>query len=158
MLQAFLSGCFSHMLQQYVPKYFICFSLLLQQVFSCCKLQEFYLDVAYIFTHTLQVYITDVSSILDVCCIQVLHVTCVSYYLESQRTPLKFFETDFWMMNSSAHYTMHFVACSFGTKQWRMQNRIEGGLVSSSFSLHFSSFLHLFFSITLPIFPLVYQL
>jgi energy-converting hydrogenase Eha subunit C len=42
---------FIHMLQQYVPKYFICFSLLLQQVFSCCKLQVFYLDIAYVFTH-----------------------------------------------------------------------------------------------------------
>jgi hypothetical protein len=45
---------FTHMLQQYVLKYFICFSLLLQQVFSYCKLQVFYPDVTYVFTHMLQ--------------------------------------------------------------------------------------------------------
>ena len=32
---------FTHMLQQYIPKCFICSSLMLQQVFSCCKLQVF---------------------------------------------------------------------------------------------------------------------
>jgi len=34
-----VSYVFTHMLQQYVPKCFICFSLLLQQVFLCCKLE-----------------------------------------------------------------------------------------------------------------------
>ena len=57
---------FTHILQQYIPKYFICFSLLLQQVFSCCKC--FYLDGAYIFTHMLQVYVLNVSPVLDICC------------------------------------------------------------------------------------------
>ena len=72
------------MLQQYVSKCFICFSLLLQQVFSCCKLQVFYLDVAYVFTHMLKVYIPDVSSVSDVRCIQVFHVARVSCCSESQ--------------------------------------------------------------------------
>jgi hypothetical protein len=36
-----------------------------------CMLQVFYLDVAYV---SLQVYVTNVSSALDVCCIQVFHV------------------------------------------------------------------------------------
>ena len=75
---------FTHMLQQYVPKYFICFSLLLQQVFSCCKLQVFNLDSAYVFTHMLQVYIPDVSSVLHVCSIQVFYVARVSCCSESQ--------------------------------------------------------------------------
>ena len=44
---------FTHMLQQYVPKCFICFSLLLQQVFSCYNLQVFSLDVSYVFIHML---------------------------------------------------------------------------------------------------------
>jgi hypothetical protein len=59
---------FTYMLQQYTPKYFICFSLLLQQVFSCCKLQVFYLDVAYVFTHMLHVYVPNISPVSDVCC------------------------------------------------------------------------------------------
>jgi hypothetical protein len=44
--------------------------------------------------------------------------------------------------------------------QWRTQNTIEGGadLFFFLFSLHFSSFLHLFFSLTLPIPPLLHQL
>jgi hypothetical protein len=65
-------------------KYFICSSLSLQQVFSYCKLQVFYFDVAYVFTHILQVYVLDVSSISDVCCIQVFHVARVSCCSESQ--------------------------------------------------------------------------
>jgi hypothetical protein len=41
-----------------------------------------------------------------------------------------------------------------------MQNTIEGGadLFFFLFSLHFSSFLHLFFFLTLPIPPLLHQL
>jgi len=35
---------------------------MLQQVFSCCKLQVFYLDVEYIFTHMSQINVPDVSS------------------------------------------------------------------------------------------------
>jgi hypothetical protein len=66
---------FTHMLQQYALKYFIYFSLLLQQVFSCCKLQVFYQDIAYVFTHTLQVYVLNISPILDVCC-NVIHICC----------------------------------------------------------------------------------
>ena len=54
-------------------------------MFSCCKLQVFYLYVAYVshtccsicFTHMLQVY---VSSASDVCCIQVSHVASVSCF------------------------------------------------------------------------------
>jgi hypothetical protein len=57
---------FTHILQQYVPKCFICFSLLLQ-VFSYCKLQVFNLDVAYVFTHMLQVYVLNVSPVSNVC-------------------------------------------------------------------------------------------
>jgi len=34
----------------------------------------------------LQVYVTDVSSVLDIRCIQVFHVTHISYCLESQGT------------------------------------------------------------------------
>jgi hypothetical protein len=72
------------MLQRYIPKYFIYFSLLLQQMFSCEKLQVFYLDVTYDFTHILQVYVLDVSSVSYVCCIQVFHVTRVSCCSDSQ--------------------------------------------------------------------------
>ena len=57
-------------------KCFICSSLPLQQVFSCYKLQVFYLDVAYILSHMLQVYFLYVSSVLDVCCIQVIMLPC----------------------------------------------------------------------------------
>jgi hypothetical protein len=44
-------------------------------------------------------------------------------------------------------------------KQWRTQNTIEGGadLFFFLFSLYFSSFLHLFFSLTLSIPPLLHQ-
>jgi hypothetical protein len=59
-----------HMFHTYVTivysKCFICSSLPLQQVFSC-KLQVFYLDITYIFTHMLQVYFFNISSVLDVC-------------------------------------------------------------------------------------------
>ena len=51
---------------------------------SCCKLQVFYRDVAYVFTHMLQVCFLYVSSISDVCCIQVFHVAYVSCCSESQ--------------------------------------------------------------------------
>jgi hypothetical protein len=64
-------------------KCFSCSNLLSQQVFSCFKLQVFYLDAAYVFTNMLQVYVLDVSSVSDVCCIQVFHVACVSCYSES---------------------------------------------------------------------------
>jgi hypothetical protein len=50
---------------------------------SCCKLQVFYLDVAYIFSHMLQAYVLDISSVLDVCCIQVFLVVRVSCCSES---------------------------------------------------------------------------
>ena len=77
-----------HMFNTYVaivcPKCFICSSLPLQQVFLCCRLQLFYLDVVYVFTHMLQVYVPDVSSVSDVCCIQVFHVGRVSCCSESQ--------------------------------------------------------------------------
>ena len=65
-------------------KYFIYSSLLLQQVFFCCKLQVFYLDVAYVFTHMLEVYFQDVLSVKDICCIQVFHVARVSGCSKSQ--------------------------------------------------------------------------
>ena len=65
-------------------KCFIFSSLPLQQVFSYCKLQiMFYLDVAYVFTHMLQVYVLDVSSVSDVCCIQVFHIAYLSCCSES---------------------------------------------------------------------------
>jgi hypothetical protein len=38
----------SHICYKSCSKCFICFSLMLQQVFSCCKLQVFYLAVAYV--------------------------------------------------------------------------------------------------------------
>jgi hypothetical protein len=41
---------------------------MLEQVISCCKFQVFYLDVVYVFTHMLQVYVSNVSSVSDVCC------------------------------------------------------------------------------------------
>ena len=95
----YVAYVFTHMLQQYFPKFFICLpyvavSVLMLQVacvlsgccicfhtyvasvcfkcFSCFKrmLQVFYLDVAYVFTHMLQVY---VPSVLEVCRIQVFH-------------------------------------------------------------------------------------
>jgi hypothetical protein len=44
--------------------------LLLQQEFSCFKLQVFYQNVAYVFTHMLQVYVPNISYVLDVCCIK----------------------------------------------------------------------------------------
>jgi hypothetical protein len=65
-------------------KCFFCSSLPLQQEFLCCKLQVFYLDIAYVCTHILHVYVPDVSSVLEVRCIQVFYVTCVSCCLESQ--------------------------------------------------------------------------
>jgi hypothetical protein len=65
-------------------KCFICSSLSLEQVFSCCKLQVFYLDVVYVFTHMLQVYFLDVSFVSDVCCIQVFYVARVPCCSESQ--------------------------------------------------------------------------
>jgi hypothetical protein len=70
---------FTHMLQQCVSKCFIYFSLLLQQVFSCCKLQVLYLDVAYVFTHMLQ----SVYSRCFVCFRHMLHssVSCCMCFL-----------------------------------------------------------------------------
>jgi hypothetical protein len=53
-------------------------------MFSYSKLQVFYLDVAYDFTHMLQVYVLDVSSVSYVCCIQVFHVARVLCCSESQ--------------------------------------------------------------------------
>jgi hypothetical protein len=43
---------------------------------SVFMLQVFYLNVTYVFTYMLQVYILDVSSVLDVSCIKcfILHV------------------------------------------------------------------------------------
>jgi hypothetical protein len=40
--------CFTHMLQKYVPNISSVFSLMLQQLFSYCKLQVFYLNIAYV--------------------------------------------------------------------------------------------------------------
>ena len=37
-----------HMLKKYVPNFSSVFSLMLQQVFPCCKLQVFHVDVAYV--------------------------------------------------------------------------------------------------------------
>ena len=53
---------------------------MLQQVFSCCKLQVFYLDVADV-SHTCCVYVPIVSSTSDVCCIQVFHVASIFMFL-----------------------------------------------------------------------------
>jgi hypothetical protein len=53
-------------------KYFICSSL------------PFYLDVAYVFTHLLQVYFPDISSQTYVAFNCFMHVARVSYCLESQ--------------------------------------------------------------------------
>ena len=39
----------------------------------------FYLDVAYVFTHMLQVYIPVISYVLDVCCIQMFFILQVFY-------------------------------------------------------------------------------
>jgi hypothetical protein len=66
------------MLQQYVPKYFSCFSLMLQQVVSCCKLQvSFFLDVSYV-PHTRCKCVFQVFHLFsDVCCIQFFHVVSV---------------------------------------------------------------------------------
>jgi hypothetical protein len=43
-------------------------------VFSRCNLQVFYLNVAYVFTHMLQLYVLNVPSASVVCCIQVFYV------------------------------------------------------------------------------------
>jgi hypothetical protein len=40
--------CFTHTLQKYIPNVSSVFSLMLQQLFSCCKLQVFYLNIAYV--------------------------------------------------------------------------------------------------------------
>jgi hypothetical protein len=58
----------------------ICSSLPLQQVFSCCKLQVLYLDVAYVFTYMLQLYVLDVLAVSDICCIQVFSC-CMCFML-----------------------------------------------------------------------------
>jgi hypothetical protein len=58
------------MLQEYVLNVSSIFSLKLQQVFSCCKLQVFYVDVAYV-ALVIYVYckciVLIVSDALDVC-------------------------------------------------------------------------------------------
>jgi hypothetical protein len=101
MLLAFLSGCctcFTHMLQEYVRNV-SAISVLY------CKLQMFYLDVAYVshicctymsqMFHLLQtyvafkcfmlyVYVSNISSASDLCCIQVFRVSEVR--LESHRS------------------------------------------------------------------------
>jgi len=41
---------------------------------SVFMLQVFYLNVIYVFTHMFQVYVPNISSASDVCCIQVFHV------------------------------------------------------------------------------------
>jgi hypothetical protein len=49
-------------------KCFICFRRMLLQVFSCCKLQPFYLDIAYI-SHICCKCVQNISSVSDICCI-----------------------------------------------------------------------------------------
>jgi hypothetical protein len=62
-----------HMFHTYVSILcFICSSLLLQQVFSYCKLQVFYLDVASVCCRSF------------ICYIQVFHVARVTFCSESQ--------------------------------------------------------------------------
>jgi hypothetical protein len=61
-------------------KCLICSSLPLQQVFSCCKLQVLYLDVAYVFTYMLQLYVLDVLAVSDICCIQMFSC-CMCFML-----------------------------------------------------------------------------
>jgi hypothetical protein len=65
-LQAFWSGCcmFHTYVATICSKRFICCSLPFQHVFLRCKLQVFYLDVAYVFTHMLQVHALDVSYVV----------------------------------------------------------------------------------------------
>jgi hypothetical protein len=61
----------------------ICFTNMLQVFYldvayvsyACCKC--FYLDVTYV-SHILQQYVSSVSYVSDVCCIQVFHVASVS--------------------------------------------------------------------------------
>jgi hypothetical protein len=88
MLQMLWSGwwiCFHTYVVTVCSKMFQLFqSSCVQQVFSYCKLQVFYLDIAYVFIHMLQVYVPDVSSVSDVCCIQVFHVARVSCCSKSQ--------------------------------------------------------------------------
>jgi hypothetical protein len=40
--------CFTHISQEHVPNISCVFNFILQQVFSCCKLLVFYLDIAYV--------------------------------------------------------------------------------------------------------------
>jgi len=62
--------CFTHMLQHYVSNVLFVPVFLLQQVFSCCKLQVVYLDVAYVFcTH-----VASVCSRCFICFRRMLHV------------------------------------------------------------------------------------
>jgi len=77
------------MLQEYVPNVSFIFSLMLQQVFSCCKLQVFYVDVVYVANELFQMFQmlqTYVACVLSGCCIyftrmlQVFH-SDVSYVL-----------------------------------------------------------------------------
>jgi hypothetical protein len=74
-----------HMFYTYVvivcSKCFICFSLILLHVFSCCKLQVFYLDVAYILDVCCILFHV-ASEVSDVCCI-LFHVARVLCYSES---------------------------------------------------------------------------
>jgi hypothetical protein len=70
-LQAFWFGCcicFHTYVTTVCSKMFHLFQSSVQQVFSGRNLQMFYLDVAYVFTHMLQVYVLNVSPIFDVCC------------------------------------------------------------------------------------------
>ena len=64
----FLFGCcicITHVLQKYVPKCFSCFSLMLQQVVSCCKLLVLYFGCFMCSTHMLQVYVLNISFVFQ---------------------------------------------------------------------------------------------
>jgi hypothetical protein len=64
---------FTHMLQQYFQMFQLFQSYVAGSVFF--MLQLFYLDIAYVFTHILQAYVRNISSISNVYCIRVFHIT-----------------------------------------------------------------------------------
>jgi hypothetical protein len=75
---------FSHIYcNSMLQKCFICFSRLLQQVFSCFKLHVFYMDVVYVFTHMLQVYVPNVLPVFQMCYLFQTYVASVlfGYYI-----------------------------------------------------------------------------
>jgi hypothetical protein len=79
MLHAFVQNIssISDVRWEYVPNVSSVFNLMLQQVFSCCKLQMFYLDVAFVAVTIqcmLQAYVLTVSDICCKCFIWMLHM------------------------------------------------------------------------------------